>query len=336
MISLRTSESRAHVEVRVVRAEAGQAAAGERRPEDAGVGHEPPLGRAEGIQACRDECLQRGGGPDGVEVDRDSVSGDVATAAGDHGITVDESPDGLHGEQRDALSPGDQGRAGWCGEALDQAVEQSPHRGIVQRVQPHHGGAPAAQVVPAREQLGTGEREDEHRALRGPHKVVQEVEQPLVGVVGVIDDEHDRGGVIRAGPGSHVLEERGPRREQVLPAEASTARAHQDRQPGAQPIPLGLVGDETLEGLIEFRSDHWPDITLDKPDPGPDRLGQRPERHAVAVGQTPAAMPPVECRTARRRTSRTPRPAATCPRQVRRRRPPAAGVRTPRWRGTAP
>ena len=58
--------------------------------------------------------------------------------------------------------------------------------------------------------------------------------------------------------------------------------------------------------------------------------GQRPEHHPIAVGQAPAAVPPHAGRPARRRTSRTPSPTATCRPRPARTPPPAAASAGPR------
>ena len=121
-----------------------------------------------------------------------------------------------------------------------------------------------------------------------------------------------------------VLEERRPGGEQVLTCErARTAGAEQDGEPRPKPVPVVRVGDQLGQPGVQPLGHDVAGVGLEQPEPGAQRLGECPERDPVAVGQAPAPVPPDAWQPARRRTSRTPRPAGTCPPRPRRRGPPA-------------
>ena len=292
MISLRTSDPSTVVEIVVVAVQVGHPVTGERRAQDAGIGDDSPFRWAQRVEPRRDQRLERCRGADRVEVDLHPVGGHVAAVAGDDRVAVDERPDRLHREQRHALGAIDQRRACRCGKPLHEAVEQPPHCGVVEGVHPDHGGPSTSEVMPTGQQLRAGKGHDEHRALCGGKEVVDEVEQALVGVLGVVDDQHDRARISRARPGGEVLEERGPRREEVLAGEPASPGADQDGQPRAQPVALCTVDDESVQGGVELLLDDLPDVALHESEPGPDGLGERPERDPVAVGEAASAMPP--------------------------------------------
>ena len=187
------------VEGGVVAPQRHQAVPGERRAEHAGIGDDPLLLDGERVEAGRDQRLQRGRCADGREVQVRAVRGHVLAAAGDDEVPVDQGSHRLHGEQRDALRPLDQRGPRAGGQSDHQAVDEVGHRGVVQRLQPYDGRTPAAEVRPSAEQLGTSDREHEDRGPRGGQQVVEEVEQPVVGVLGVVDHQDDDAAVALRG-----------------------------------------------------------------------------------------------------------------------------------------
>ena len=90
-----------------------------------------------------------------------------------------------------------------------------------------------------------------------------------------------------------MLEERRPRGEQVLARERpGPGLTQQHGQPGSQPVPFTRVADVIGEPGIQALGDDRAGVGLDQPEPRAHRLGQRPERDPVPVGQAPAPMPP--------------------------------------------
>ena len=69
--------------------------------------------------------------------------------------------------------------------------------------------------------------------------MVQEVQQPVVGVLGVVDDQDDGAALL-----AEVLEEGRPGGEHVLPDEGGSGPCpEQHREPRPQPVALGRVVD---------------------------------------------------------------------------------------------
>ena len=80
------------------------------------------------------------------------------------------------------------------------------------------------------QQPGPGEQHDEAREGADRQQVLEEAEQALVGVLGVVDDEHDRVLVV-----ADPAQERRPGGEQVLAREgADGADAEQGARAGAR------------------------------------------------------------------------------------------------------
>ena len=141
-------------------------------------------------------------------------------------------------------------------------------------------------------QLGTGEHQHADRQVAGPvDEMIQEVEQPGVGVLGVLDHQHHR--VHRR----EALEEQPPPAEQLLPGQRAAAalgprHAEQPAQPVAHVGPLALLRHEPLQAVLELGRGGLGRVFLGDAQPLPDDLGQGPERHAFPVGQAVAAVPP--------------------------------------------
>ena len=108
--------------------------------------------------------------------------------------------------------------------------------------------APSAQAGPDVEQPRAPQRENEHRAVGGPlEQVVDELEQPAVGPLEVLEHEHDRR-LVR-----HSLEEQPPAAEQVgAVGGGPLLEAQQVGQPWLDEPALALVGHELVDGRASF------------------------------------------------------------------------------------
>ena len=149
------------------------------------------------------------------------------------------------------------------------------------------GGAPAGrQAGPALHEAGAGEEQHEHRGARHHEEVLEEVQERVVGVLHVVDHEHHR--LAATDP----LEEGHPRREQLLLAgRLLRLGAHERGHPRSEPGPFGLVGHPRPHGLVELVERYGSHVGVDQPEPDAHRLGQGPERDALAVGQAAPAVP---------------------------------------------
>ncbi len=128
--------------------------------------------------------------------------------------------------------------------------------------------------------------------------MVQEIQQVRVGVVGVLDEQHDR---LRGG---QPLEEQAPSREQFFPGEGlvcpgeglaadpGIADTEQPAQPCADVAPLCLIGDQLFQPGGEFRRRGIDRVVFGDREPLADDLGQGPERGPFPVGKTAAPVPP--------------------------------------------
>ena len=118
-------------------------------------------------------------------------------------------------------------------------------------------------------------------------EVLDEVEQRIIGPVEVLEEQDRRRGV------GKTLEEDPPRAEEVLLV-AGTARLQPEKLGEARLDEAALVGvrDVLLQRCAQLRQGRRGLLVLDDAGAHPDHLGQRPERHAVAVREAPAAMPP--------------------------------------------
>ena len=269
-------------------AQGDQPGPGEGRPQDAGVGHDPPLFGGQGIQAGGDQRLQGGRRPEGVDVQGGPGGRHVVAVPRDDHVAVDERPDGLDGEQRDALCAADQGVTRLDGKADHEPVDERGHVRVLQRLEADHGLASTTQVVATGHELGAGQCDDEDARLGSGHHLVDEVQQAVVGKLGILDHEGEAAGRVLA----HPLEERDPGGEQLLALEAGgRLGADQRSKPGPHPRTLLRVCDVEREGLVEASGHHVTGVRLGEAQPGACGFGQRPERDPVAVGQAPTSMP---------------------------------------------
>ena len=172
---------------------------------------------------------------------------------------------------------------------LDQPREQLAHRGLVQRRQGDERAAAAgAQSRSPVGQLRTGEADDEQRQVADPvDEVLDEVEQPLVGVVQVLDEQQDRT------PPGEGLEEPAPAGEQLALGEVGgvAGQAEQPGEPDAHERAVGVVLEEVAQRLAELVLDQVEVVVVGDAEPGPDDLRERPVRRVLTEARAPAAVP---------------------------------------------
>ncbi len=133
-----------------------------------------------------------------------------------------------------------------------------------------------------------GEHHDEAGEPGDGDEVLEEAEQPVVGVLGVVDDQRQHLAV------GDPLEEDGPGAEEVLAGEAGDrAGPEQGRHPVAQPVALAGVRHVALQSALEQLLGGGVLLVVVDPgeQPAPDGLGQREVGHALAVGHAPSAVP---------------------------------------------
>ena len=123
--------------------------------------------------------------------------------------------------------------------------------------------------------------------------MLDEQQQPVIRVVGVIDQQDERE------PAGDALEEDGPGGEEILSLEgADRTDAQQCTHPGPQPVPFLLVGHVGLEAELEEpvlvlrRLLRGGVVVLDEgPQPRTNGFCQREEGQALPVGHATAAVP---------------------------------------------
>ena len=146
---------------------------------------------------------------------------------------------------------------------------------------------PAPQSAFRSRSSGRDKRHDVDREGSAPfEEVVDEVDQPGVGEVEVLEDQDDRGGRREA------LEERPPGGEQLLGASSRRLDPEQRKEGRLDPAPLGLIRDVGPERLGDLRPGRRLIVGLEQPAPLPDHLAQGPEADPVAVGRRAAVVPP--------------------------------------------
>jgi hypothetical protein len=112
--------------------------------------------------------------------------------------------------------------------------------------------------------------------------MIGKVQQANVGVLDILNQEHHR--VL----GRQPLEEQPPAGEQLLPGQwGPGVRRECDTQQPPQPHPrvrpLVRIWDEPVQALCQPGRGDIGGILLGDAQPLPDDLGQRPERHPLAV-----------------------------------------------------
>ncbi len=265
-----------------------QRVGGEAEPQDRGILEQRPVRRVEPVETCRNERVE--GLRDRQPVERAAHRVDVAVA--DEAFVGHEHPDGFDGVQGDPFGSSQDRPDRRLGQARDEPIEERPHRIRVEwfQVEAREVALAGSPVGPPLEDLRPGQGDDEDRVAARPlEEVADELEQPAVGPLEVLEHEDDRA------ERRDALEERSPRGEQ-LPGAASIAarilaQPEQGHEPGLDPLSFGVVRDvlgqrgaELLERLDRV-------IGLGDPRPRPDHLAERPERDAVADRRGPALMP---------------------------------------------
>ena len=217
-----------------------------------------------------------------------TVSGSSSTLA-----ALEQNARVLLGVQRVAAGAGEQRFLGLRVEQrlLEQRLDEA--RGVVvgerrerdrQRVR-----LAAAPARPPLQELGARGAEHEQRhAARALDELVDEVEQRVVGPVQILEHEHQRP------PLGQRLEEAAPGGERLSALRSprsSSAETDERPQMALEPLRLGRVDPRLADGAAELLLGLLGGSRLEDARLRLDDLGQRPERHAVAVGKRAALAP---------------------------------------------
>ncbi len=121
--------------------------------------------------------------------------------------------------------------------------------------------------------------------------MIHKLQQPRVGILRVLDQQHHRLGH------GEPLEEQPPPGEQLLPGQRdSRVGGHRHPQQPTQPHPhigaLGRIRDELGQPVGQLHRGDIRGVLLRDVQPLPHDLRQRPEHHPIPIGQTPTTMPP--------------------------------------------
>ena len=137
-------------------------------------------------------------------------------------------------------------------------------------------------------ELRPGEHEHEHRMAPGPlEQVLEEVEQPGVRPLHVLEDEDDRVAL------GQPLEEDPPGREEVLlVAGSSLLEPEQVSEARLDPVLLVRIRDVLLDRGPELSSGRRRLLVLDDVAAHPHHLRERPVGDALPVGEAATAVPP--------------------------------------------
>ena len=211
---------------------------------------------------------------------RDREVGEVArraidAARGLEGTLGDEHPHDLHGVQGDAIGAGDDAGSRVVRQARDETRQELADRGRRERLEGEAREAPlpCAPIRPRVEQLRTGQGHDVDREASAPlDEVVDEREEAAVGPLEIFEDHRHRT------VGGDPLEERAPRREElVLAAGRRVAHAEERQERGLDPSALALVGHPPGGRLGDPAPDGRLVVGLDEPGPlaGPSPRGPR-------------------------------------------------------------
>ena len=272
-------------------------------PEHGGVLQRRPLDGLEAVQARRHQRLQRLGH---VEID-DVPGDDVAVSLLHDEAAIEQHPDRLDGVQGDALGAG--------GDVAHELARQPRHEHLEQLGASRTG--PAARARAARQpgrRRATRARQGEHedRELRRPlEEVVDEVQQPGVGPLQVLEDEHHR-------PGRRETLEEQP------PPENRSARSAATRS--SRPSSGRAAARRSVARARRRRALHRARAASRAPSraapprrcppaSGPSRPAPSSPRPRRRTGSGPGGTS--RASRARRRACRTPTAAATCPRPPR-------------------
>ena len=202
---------------------------------------------------------------------------------------VEQHPHGLDRVEGDPLCALDDPRPQLFREAGREAVEELLDLVRRERVEEERGEV-ATSRAPGRAPLGqlrARERQDEDRVGARPvEQILDEVEQPVVGPLQVLEQEDDR--LARR----HPLEEDPPGGEEILFVRcAPLGDAEEMREAGLEEAPLLGVLNDADEGLAQPRARRLGVVLLGDPRAHPHHLRERPVRDSVAVGEAAPAVP---------------------------------------------
>ena len=255
----------------------------EHLPDDGGVLEHGLARRGQGVQAGRDQRMDRLRNPDV------GALGQTPGALIPHqqGLVL-EHPDELLCVERVPARPFEQQVLDVLGKG--RPVEQRRHQpgSLVLRqgmeLDPSGVAGDGGPAGVALGELGTGGADEQHREpVRVLHEVPDEREHRLVGPVDVLEHEHGRTG---RGDG---LEEPPPRGEQLLPlCGRGGLYADQGSQPLLQPLPVRLG---FRDRRVELGDGFLRRVGLQDPGLSLHDLAERPERDPLSVRQAPAQPP---------------------------------------------
>ena len=247
--------------------------------------HEPALVGREPVQPGGDQRVQRLGHVERADRPRRLICAPVR----DEEPPVEQHPHRLDGIERYALGP----LADRCSELVGQAghegTQQLVHVGDRQRLEVERGERPLARApgrAPLRQIRPRQHDDEEGMVLRPVDEVLDEVEQRRVGPLHVLE-HHDRRHLV----GEPLVEEP-PGAEQVLTVgRRRRLEAEEMRQPRLHEPALLGIGDRLLDRRVQLLELRLRAFAFRDRGPGAHHLGERPVRHALAVGQAAAAVP---------------------------------------------
>ena len=159
--------------------------------EDRRVVDEAPVGDLKAVEPGRDQRGQRLRDRECREI----AGRDVDAVMEREPAFRDQHAHRLHRVERDPVGPGHDGPGGFVRQAGHEPGEQVAHRALRQGLQVDArevplAGSPVRALV---QELRAGERHDEDRDVPAPlHHVVDEVDEPAVRVVEVLEDHRHR------------------------------------------------------------------------------------------------------------------------------------------------
>ena len=246
--------------------------------------HQPPLGRCQRVEPCRDQGAERRWD---VEVPELADHHETAVVLLQRSA-ADEHPERLHRVERHTLGALDQLRPHTRLQSIDERIQQLFHRGVRERVDLHECRARSCRrpALGPSGDLAAREGEDEDRAGPRPiEKVLDERQQALVGPLHVLEDEYH--GCLRGEP----LEEHPPPCEQLRSGHLPLLRAQQGAETRREELAVGGLLHPPLEALRQALGDRLARRVLGCSQPLAHHVGERPVCDPFAVGEAAAAVP---------------------------------------------
>ncbi len=256
----------------------------ERLAEHRAVLHELALRGSQPVEAGGDERMERLRHLELLDRSGRPVN---STVTGQQ-TSVEQHANCLDGVERDALCPLENPHTEVVGQAGNEARQQLVHRCRrqwleIELVEPALARPRGALLG----ELGPRQGEDVQRLVARPvEQVLDEVEQPRVGPLDVLEHEH------RRIPLGQSLEQDSPGREQILlVAGDAVFETEQVGDARPHPAPLLRVGEMFLEGLGQLASCRGKILVLQDAAPHAHHLGESPVGNALPVGEAAAAVP---------------------------------------------